>query len=418
MLPEIKRILSEKKGAVTVLLMCIMGSFILITGILVAASVSASGKSYADATLQLAGKSILSEYDRKLLDEYGLLCFRGDEKDITKKLKFYGSGSFDNNRLEYTGLVSQKDSVDLLKLNMEKVEATLKEYSMINVDLYEEQLKEALKTKFLDNTTRSKGNEDKNRTLRNEIVIDSLPSAGYEGSIFPDLTDASNIPNWEEITNTATDKFARCEYAMKMFKHANNGDLNKETFFNNEIEYILEGKFGDTENYNGVKAKILAARFALNSLYLLSDRVKMGEITALASSTGPATPAAEAAIFMAWVGAETDNDIDLLESGKNVAIVKTRTNWALNDIAKIMDGLASSEKAVQPINKRGQSYGDYLRVLLYLEDREAMLLRMMDLTQINMKGNYYRDFLLKEHYCGFRFNTTIKGDTFNYVQQY
>lgn len=421
MFQSIKRILSEKTGAVAVLLMCIIGSFILIIGILIAASVSASGKSYADATLQISGKSILSEYDRKLLDEYGLLCFRGDETNIEKKLKFYANASFDSKRIEYVGLSSSKNKTKLLKLNMTDMDVMLKEYSMVNVDLYEKQIKEALKTTITDKSTRTENDKEKNRTLKNEVIIDSLPSAGYKGNVLPSLDDVRNLPEWEKVKNATTGKFARVEYVMKMFKHANKGNLDKDTFFNNEIEYILEGKHSDDANYSGVKIKIYAVRMTLNTAHIIANPKKMEEVTVLAAPAAAAAGigmlAAEAAIIGTWAAAETENDIDLLEAGHNVAMVKTDSQWALNNPKAIVDGV-SREKGVLPLSKNGQDYGDYLRVFLYLEDREAMLLRMMDLTQINMKGTYYRDFLLKEHFSGFRFNTVIKGDKFNYVQQY
>ena len=417
MLQRIRKILSQKKGAVAVLLMCIMGSFILIISVLVAASVSASGKSYADAAFQLSGKSILSEYDRKLLDEYGLLCFRGDETDIKNKIKYYTNGSFDKNQVIYSGLTSNKDRVDLMKMNLSDVDVTLKEYSMVNVDLYEDQIKEALKTTLFKDKKRIVSDNNDGRILKNEIVIESLPSSGYEKSFFPDFTDAANIPSWEEVKNRSTNKFARCEYALNVFKYANGGGLDKKTFFNNEIEYILEGKLSDKKNYAAVKAKLITMRYSLNAVYLLTDKAKMAMITAHAAATGPATPAAQAIIFAAWVAAETDNDIGLLEKGDNVALLKTSANWALNDIVKVMEEL-SSENVVNPGSKNGLSYNDYLRLLLYSSNREVTLLRMMDLTQINMKGVYYRDFLLKEYYAGFRFKSVVKGDGFNYVQHY
>lgn len=420
MFPLIKNTLTQKNGSVAVLLMCIMGSFILITGILIAASVSASGKSYSDATLQLSGKSILSEYDRKLLDEYGLICFRGDEKDMEKKLMYYANGSFKSENHEYLGLSSTTKKVKLLKLSIDDVEVNLKDYSMINVDTYEDQIKEALKTKLFDTVTRTMNDKETNRTLRNEIVIGSLPSSGYEGSSFPKLDDIANIPDWNDVAGATGGKFSANEYIMKVFKHANKGNLDKETFFNNEVEYILEGKHSDDANYSDVKTKLYAMRFALNGIHILGSHTKMSEvksIAAVSAAAGVPPPAAEAALIAAWTAAETENDIDLLEKGENVALIKTDANWALTDLQKIADGI-KREEGVLPKSTNGQSYGDYLKIFLYLHDRETMLLRMMDLTQINMKGTYYRDFLFKEYFAGYRFNTSIRGDRFNYVQQY
>lgn len=66
----------------------------------------------------------------------------------------------------------------------------------------------------------------------------------------------------------------------------------------------------------------------------------------------------------------------------------------------------------------GNNYVDYLRILLYLEDREKKLLRCMDLIQLNMKGCYNRSFDLKEYYGGFRFVAVANDRAYEYMEKY
>jgi hypothetical protein len=127
-----------------------------------------------------------------------------------------------------------------------------------------------------------------------------------------------------------------------------------------------------------------------------------------------------AAYFMVmeiWAGAETKNDIGLFEAGKRVAFVKSPAQWALTDGKQAIDGMFA-DIVVDPIVQTGQTYEDYLRVLLFLMDRETKLLRVMDLIQMDMKANYNRDFLMREYYAGYRFRVDALGETFEYTERY
>ncbi|MDR0570910.1 MAG: DUF5702 domain-containing protein [Clostridiales Family XIII bacterium] len=61
---------------------------------------------------------------------------------------------------------------------------------------------------------------------------------------------------------------------------------------------------------------------------------------------------------------------------------------------------------------------DYLRVFLFFTPRETKLLRAMDLIQLNMKMDYYGDFLMQEHYAGVRYQVKLNGDSHAYEQKY
>ena len=69
-------------------------------------------------------------------------------------------------------------------------------------------------------------------------------------------------------------------------------------------------------------------------------------------------------------------------------------------------------------NSKGQDYEDYLRFILSFTERKVKLARIMDLIQINMKGNHNRDFLIREYNCGFRLEAEINGNRFSYDHVY
>ena len=131
--------------------------------------------------------------------------------------------------------------------------------------------------------------------------------------------------------------------------------------------------------------------------------------------------AAKAGVMAAWTAAETGNDMRLLENGDKVAIFKTSSQWATHDIVTIANGWVAEIVLKDPVyaeDRSGQSYRDYLRLMLYIMDRETKLLRIMDLIQINLKGTYNGEFLMREHYSGFRFECSVDGEHYAYEETY
>jgi hypothetical protein len=118
----------------------------------------------------------------------------------------------------------------------------------------------------------------------------------------------------------------------------------------------------------------------------------------------------------AWAAAESENDLRLLEDGKQVAFLKSNDNWAV-PISSTLEYLWNKDYE-SPDKMNGYDYEDYLRILLFLENREKKLLRCMDLIQMNLKGSYDRDFNLKEYYGGFQFEASTQERKFTYNQKF
>ncbi|MDR1028625.1 MAG: DUF5702 domain-containing protein [Clostridiales Family XIII bacterium] len=419
--------LGSERGSAAVLLTTLLSCLVLLAAVLFAASKEATSRSVVDASLQLAGRSVLSEYDRRLFSDYGLLAFRGDGARMEADIAFYADASLRKDKTAYAALIPHGVKPGVFDCAADAVAVNLKEYSIVNVDLFEARIGDiALSSWARDKAggsgedAASPGAAPTDRTLRNRSVTESLPSNGLSGISFPDLASI-RIPTWAEISDKAIGTARTSEYILSVFKHANGGSIGREGFFENEVEYILSGKMNDDANYRSVRTKLSLLRFILNNTALLADRNKMASVKAaaapFAAAFGVGEVAAEAIIVEAWVIAETRNDLLLLEDGKKVALTKSADMWATQDIEKILEGVTSDE-AVSPANPGGQSYEDYLRILLFLTDRETKLLRAMDLIQINLKGTYDRAFQLREYYVGFRFDATVNGKTYAYTERY
>jgi len=421
------------RGSISVFLVVVFACFITVAAVLFAGAKSAAGRSMTDASLQLAGRSVLSEYDVRLLSDYGLIAFRGDEGRIEDTIIYYAEASLAPKDPLYAFFRGGGSRILSQNERCEDVFVSLAGYSLLDTDTFESQIQAAFISQGLEallsknqgaggSANGATGREDGfGRTLRNRAILSSLPSAGFEGPLFPSFGDLSDIPQIEDFVQAGTALFTTSEYALIVFGNHVDG-AKEDRFFGNEVEYLIAGKYDDEANYNNVKHRLRALRFLLNNIALLSDREKMAEVEEIALIAAAVSgetlyEAVRIGIVEAWVTAETGNDLMLLEKGEKVALIKTKSHWATQNIVEIWAGWTGSEPT-HAADTGGFAYRDYLRLMLYILDRETKLLRMMDLMQINLKGTYSEDFLLREYHVGFRFECSVDGERYAYIEKY
>ena len=442
----------SKRGATAVFLTMILAAVLAAVGVIVYESAQLAGRSYADAALELAGRSILSEYDTELQKRYGIFAFQLDQNQIESKIKYYTSYSFHKNPLKES--LRSKKHLDPLRLRTESVKADLKGYSITDTELFQKQILDCIRYEMVGNVVKPKESivpaEYPNIELKNMQVISSLPSKGNSGgNIDIGKILENGIPNPSEIRTNSEEAFFTNEYILSRFLHHRCGAEERDTFFINEVEYILIGSYSDKDNYNGVRNQLFLMRTGLNLAHIYSDSNKKSEVAALAEvlTPGPAAILTQAVIAGIWSAAEAENDLRRLEDGKKVPLIKSSVHWAISienavwpeakqeiielqetlekngeqenlELGKSLHARKKSSGYMEPQNKSGSEYEDYLRILLFLENSEIKLLRCMDLIQMNLKGSYHRDFDLKYLYGGFEFEAVIQGKTYAYIQKY
>jgi hypothetical protein len=442
----------SKKGSTAVFLVMILSSLLLLASVLIGAAGLAAGKSYGDLVFRMAGRSLLSEYDRKLYADYGLFAMRSDEEQAARKLTHYSDASLKDG--------GRAGAVWLLPCKTKDLRVYLSDFSLLDTEIFEKQVLDDIKFIMVNNLANGlraapadgTGNGTAEpRTINNQTVLNGLPSKGMGGGGPSPLSMlAAGLPSAGELLNGGTDAFFVSEYIMARFAHAYapvpNLAAGHTRFFQYETEYILVGGHSDKDNLKGVESKLRVLRFALNEVCIHNDKELTASVNALASSLSAVFKAIPAAVFReliyaVWVALETDNDLKLLRAGKNVALVKAHDNWAVSidavpriviayltsasdsnngssDINTTSENAARYVEMAEPRDKSGFSYGDYLRLFLFFTSRENKLLRSMDLIQINMKTGYYEAFLLREHYVGLRYELTMNGDRYRYRQSY
>lgn len=251
------------------------------------------------------------------------------------------------------------------------------------------------------------------RVLRSRRIIDSLPSEsdaggdekgeyslGKEKDLLELGEDSSEfLKKFYSSIGSSGEKLLLCEYIMDRFKNAvDRENTDGETFFSNEAEYILKGKFDDRNNASAVKRDLFLLRTALNIVHIYSDPEKSRITLEAASGAGPYAAAVQFVFAAAWAGAEAQEDINLLYSGGKVSFLKSSSDWKLD-----FDSIIGGEKVISSGYRGGDGldYSQYLRLLLLTRSREDLIKRTMDLIQINMKGRYNIQFDLRNCCTGF-----------------
>lgn len=328
-------------------------------------------------------RSIIAEYDRELLDRYGIEAYYGDRSTIEKKL---------NDLIDYS--YEDKGYINVSELSLE-----LEPYSIKNLENFESEVKRALLYfRFPPENRVTPSKDFSNRVILAEWIIESLPS--------------NTIAVDKKWKLTLDDR-----YIFRFFKdYVNTRDL-PETYFQNEIEYIISGKLSDKKARESVKTKLSTILEAQNFGYLMTCSEKKEIILSISTLLCPENPYSLYYGLMAtWASIETSNDIKLLYDGKQVPLLKKDENWATDAWSCIFSDF--KEEYISPSRIEGKNYEEYLEILLASIPTSTKELRMMDLIQINMKFTYCDYFSFNDYYTGINYSLKVNGRTHEFETNY
>lgn len=174
-----------------------------------------------------------------------------------------------------------------------------------------------------------------------------------------------------------------------------------------EVEYIIEGEKSDKENLSKIIDKIVIIREGFNLIYLAKDSVKREEAyqMALAITGFTGMPVViritQFLILGAWAYAESIVDVKDLLAGYRVKLMKEESEWNLS-----LSGIKNLKSTDESREKRGGlSYEDYLRVMLFTQDKSEQILRIMDMIEVNIQNKYNKNFKISDCMVGCSVNT-------------
>ena len=416
-----ERSLKNKRGSSTVFLCVIISGLMMVSLAMVYSAHERAVNSCADSVLRLGSDSVMSEFDYYVQQEYGLFLLQGNDEQLSRKLRGYTSYSLD----AFKGV------------NIDKCKSSAGRFNAIDVDSIEDQIIRYVKTvgvvdkvkeKLAEGSGGGTGESNSNgtggqsagqgHTLRHGPTIVSLPSKLLPGKSIVQMAEgaASGLKDPSRVFKKGTRNYMLDSYILSHF----NSDTTKpadDHFFNNEVEYILAGKMSDDDNVKKTDLALKAIRFPTNLAHIYSDPEKWSAVVAAAETITPGLlgTVTQAGIAAAWATAESFNDAKLLHAGYRVPIVKDAASWAID-----IDGLLKkkTDKMFKPDVNKGQTYKDYMRILLFIEDNDIKTARILDLIQINMRKNYDSDFLIPECSYGIAVDAAINGNRYLYDKTY
>ena len=391
---------NNKKGVTAVFLTIIAGAVLSCVIVFIQLAASAASVSYCGNLFNLAGRSVLSEFDLELKSRYGIIAFSRDGSSIAEEIKRY---------VKYT-------VTDDRYIRLGEVSVDLKDYCLMDCEIFEEQVTDSVNFKNLIVEEETGGPvETGERTLRNSKTINALPSKGMTDtpSVHALVSNIKNMASISDLWKKGSREYLTTVYMFGVFKSGMSAADDERSFFRNEIEYILEGKKSDAANRSAVRADLLKLRTLLNSIYIYSSPKMMNEALMLAETItpGPEAVITQAALIAAWAAMEAELDIKTLDEGGRVPVFKDPSSWKTDINGKAVAGGGTYEE-------RGYNYESYLKILLTSLEKEVKLTRMMDLIQINLQGTYSEDFYIHDCYRGFKFEAQVNGRKMKYDEKY
>lgn len=438
-----------KKAEITAFLSLI---FILLVSFIGSVSDAASiqvAKNFRRAETEKAMECIFAEYQKELLEEYDIFALdagyeSGEYKEnlLYKRLEYYGAVNSDKSieRIEFLTDNSAKAFYEQVSYYMEhKYGLDLVEGALSNTGFWEEQ--ESASEEYMEEESQNKEylegllaeNEGELSSENNPIAhVDALKKTPILNLVMPkEMTvsekqaELSELPSGRELNrgygdfsdeakdSAVTDKLLFGEYILEHFQSFTD---KAEGILDYEVEYAIAGKKTDRENLQAVVNKLLLLRFAPNYAYLQSSAEKRAEAEGLALTlcsilTVPAiTEAVTQGILLAWAFAESIVDIRALLNGSRIPFAKDSESWQLSlsgllklgEYGDVNDGKDSAE---------GLSYEEYLKILLFLNNKEETAMRCLDLIEMDLQKIKGLDFfkadlcvtkLEVENRCSFR----------------
>ena len=193
---------NNKKGVTAVFLTIIAGAVLSCVIVFIQLAASAASVSYCGNLFNLAGRSVLSEFDLELKSRYGIIAFSRDGSSIAEEIKRY---------VKYT-------VTDDRYIRLGEVSVDLKDYCLMDCEIFEEQVTDSVNFKNLIVEEETGGPvETGERTLRNSKTINALPSKGMTDT--PSVHAlVSNIKNMTSIWTSGKRKQRVSDYRIHVWR--------------------------------------------------------------------------------------------------------------------------------------------------------------------------------------------------------
>lgn len=414
-----------KRGEITAFLSLIFVLLISFITAMLESTVIQTSKNQKRLDVDRAIFSVFGEYQKQLLEEYEILAIDGSyggsgyqEENLLNRMRYYGTAGMEHD-MEGIQYLTDRNGSAFREQVLDYMEQT---YGISIVrdlagmtGVWEEQEIQGEEV----------GRQDEEWNTQLEEVLEEGESAlPSEDNPLPNVAELRqsnllqlSLPDGYQVSNRQIsleeqpsgrnlrrgrgsfyvrqgmdgieERLLFHEYLLKKFSNAveTKGENRSLSY---EVEYMLSEKASDMENLESALKKLLAVRFGINYLYLQTDAAKQAEAETLALtlSTLAALPAVseivKQVLIAAWAFGESIVDLRALMSGKRTALIKNSENWQLPLSALMTLGTGEDTQEGMDV-EGGLTYTDYLRILLFLKDENALTMKALDRIEQNLK---------------------------------
>lgn len=462
--------MSEKpRGEVTAFLSLIFILLVAFAGAIMESASIQLAKNYRRADMNRAIESVFAEYQKELLTEFELFAVDAgyesgtySEEQLINRLAYYGAGNMEHKpvrlqlltddggkpfREQVSAYIGHKYGLDSLKEYFGTTQVWKEQAQDGEQYLKEEQEADQDLNRLLEEAEGELPMEDNPlpniSNIKKSPLVDIVMPKGREISA-KSIDTGALVSNRRKQTGHGTFKdvageedisvLGLGEYLLEHFSSAaveedeggSGAPLSGTKALEYELEYILSGNASDRENLEAVTKKLVVMRFAPNYGYLLSDGEKRAQAETLALSlcTLLAVPAVTKAVcqvlLLAWAFGESIMDIRSLLSGRRVPLLKTKESWQLA-LSSLLTLGTEEDTGEGKDTEGGLAYEEYLRMLLFLQDKSQTAMRSLDMIEKRLRLDegftwFYADYCVTkmevESKCTFRRGITYTFKTY------
>ena len=459
-----------QKGEITIFLsftFVLLLSFILT---MLDGAILQTTKSDYRLAADLAIFSAFGEFQKELLEEYGVFALEGtyergvfDERNLIDRMAYYGAVGIeqeiegmqlltDNNgqafREQVLYYMEEKYfisyAVDFMGLSRDweqqeiEGERALREEEN-NLFNLTKMLEEEEETMPIEDNPIAHMNQIRSSSILSLIMPQENPLSKRSISLEGQASRRSLSNGWGDFparrnVSGVEQRWLYQEFLIEKFNHATSklkddqqeplheseeeGGQTSQRNLAYEIEYILEGQESDIKNLERVVLKIMLIRIGANTAHIYQCREKRGQaekmaIALAAISKKPNLKTSyEKAILAAWVFGESIIDIRALMEGKKVPMRKTKDTWQLT-LANLLNLGTPEDNITGRDDEKGWSYEDYLRAFLAAANDNVITMRTIDRVEQNMIVEQEKSFFRADHCISkvrVRNTAVIRGD--------
>lgn len=404
------------KGEITVFLSLVFLLLLTLVGALLESASIQLAKNERRADAGRAVESVFAEYQKDLLERYGIFAIEGSyesgtmsEENILNRLSFYGAENIETEIAAIRYLTDQngkeflRQAVEYEKMKtgaaaIENLTGKVSEWKEQELKANEYGKENIETSKELDQMLESEKEElpAENNPLADIVDIQAqalLNLVSPEGFTLSSkaVKSEETVSNrklrqgygtMKEKDNGAGDTIFFNLYLIDKFGNAAN--KKKNTVLDYEMEYLLGGKASDKD----MQMEVDTLATTLSAVFLSPE---IG-------------PVIKHALLLAWAYGESLTDVKTLLAGKKVPAVKSKESWNLT-----LDGLLELAKNRSiPEGKEteeGNSYEQYLQMMLVLKSKEELSMRALDLVEMNLRSGMEKTF--------FRADACVSGADFD-----